>query len=434
MSTVGIVCEYNPFHKGHLYQIEQAKKLTEADHVVCFMSGNFLQRGIPALADKFTRAEAAIKCGVDVIFEIPFVYSTSSARDYATAAVTMMDMSGAIDFISFGSETDDLVLLSQIADIVENEPPQVSDSIRRSVASGMTYGAARATAIEDYLQKKDIVRNNPSNSSSSVSKSNISSVMSSPNNILAIEYLAALKRIKSKIKPVIIKRIISDYNSNEAVHDICSASAIRSLLRNSDIKTIERHVPKECYCILDTNYRKTFPVFEDHLSSLLAAARLLYGRYDLSPSISSFSEIVDMDRDLYNRMSKIDSDMSFSDTAKTIKSRNYTLTHIQRALLHYVMQLTKTDYDTYKSNGWIYYLRLIGLNTRAGGIVKQIKKNSYIPVITRAPEAASVLSTVGKSMFGYDIKSTAIYNSLIYSAYGTKLKNEYEHTIPVITD
>lgn len=433
MSTVGIVCEYNPFHKGHLYQIEQAKKLTGADHVVCFMSGNFLQRGIPALADKFTRAEAAVRCGVDVIFEIPFVYSTASARDYATAAVTMMDMSGAIDYISFGAETDDLSLLSQIAGIVENEPPQVSDSIRRSMASGMTYGAARAAAIVEYLQGKDIARKDSSNDSSSSPKSNISSVMSSPNNILAIEYLAALKRIGSKIKPVIIKRLISDYNSSEAVHDICSASAIRSLLGNSDIKTIERHVPEECYRILNTNYRKTFPVFEDHMSSLLAAARLLYGRYDISSSLSSSGEIVDLDQDLYNRMSKIDSDMSFSDTAKSLKSRNYTLTHIQRALLHYVMQLTKTDYDGYKSDGWIYYLRLIGLNARAGGIVKQIKKNSDIPVITRAPEAASKLSTAGKSMFGYDVKSTAIYNSLVCSAYGTKLKNEYEHTIPVIT-
>lgn len=432
MSTVGIVCEYNPFHKGHLYQIEQAKKLTGADHVVCFMSGNFLQRGIPALADKFTRAEAAVRCGVDVIFEIPFVYSTASARDYATAAVTMMDMSGAIDYISFGAETDDLSPLSQIAGIVENEPPQVSDSIRRSMASGMTYGAARAAAIGEYLQGKDIARKDSSNNSSSSPESNISSVMSSPNNILAIEYLAALKRIGSKIKPVIIKRLISDYNSSEAVHDICSASAIRSLLGNSDIKTIERHVPEECYRILNTNYRKTFPVFEDHMSSLLAAARLLYGRYDISSSLSSSGEIVDMDQDLYNRMSKIDSDMSFSDTAKSLKSRNYTLTHIQRALLHYVMQLTKTDYDSYKSDGWIYYLRLIGLNARAGGIVKQIKKNSDIPVITRAPEAASKLSTTGKSMFGYDIKSTAIYNSLVCSAYGTKLKNEYEHTIPVI--
>ena len=432
MSTVGIVCEYNPFHKGHLYQIEQAKKLTGADHVVCFMSGNFLQRGIPALADKFTRAEAAVRCGVDVIFEIPFVYSTASARDYATAAVTMMDMSGAIDYISFGAETDDLSLLSQIAGIVENEPPQVSDSIRRSMASGMTYGAARAAAIVEYLQGKDIARKDCSNDSSSSPESNISSVMSSPNNILAIEYLAALKRIGSKIKPVIIKRLISDYNSSEAVHDICSASAIRSLLGNSDIKTIERHVPKECYRILNTNYRKTFPIFEDHMSSLLDAARLLYGRYDISSSLSSSGEIVDMDQDLYNRMSKIDSDMSFSDTAKALKSRNYTLTHIQRALLHYVMQLTKTDYDSYKSDGWIYYLRLIGLNARAGGIVKQIKKNSDIPVITKAPEAASKLSTTGKSMFGYDVKSTAIYNSLVCSAYGTKLKNEYEHTIPVI--
>ena len=432
MSTVGIVCEYNPFHEGHLYQVEQAKKLTGADHVVCFMSGNFLQRGIPALADKFTRAEAAVRCGVDVIFEIPFVYSTASARDYATAAVTMMDMSGAIDYISFGAETDDLALLSQIAGIVENEPPQVSDSIRRSMASGMTYGAARAAAIVEYLQGKDIARKDSSNDSSSSPESNISSVMSSPNNILAIEYLAALKRIGSKIKPVIIKRLISDYNSSEAVHDICSASAIRSLLGNSDIKTIERHVPEECYRILNTNYRKTFPVFEDHMSSLLAAARLLYGRYDISSSLSSSGEIVDLDQDLYNRMSKIDSDMSFSDTAKSLKSKNYTLTHIQRALLHYVMQLTKTDYDSYKSDGWIYYLRLIGLNARAGGIVKQIKKYSDIPVITRAPEAASRLSTAGKSMFGYDVKSTAIYNSLVCSAYGTKLKNEYEHTIPVI--
>ena len=432
MSTFGIVCEYNPFHEGHLYQVEQAKKLTGADHVVCFMSGNFLQRGIPALADKFTRAEAAVRCGVDVIFEIPFVYSTASARDYATAAVTMMDMSGAIDYISFGAETDDLALLSQIAGIVENEPPQVSDSIRRSMASGMTYGAARAAAIVEYLQGKDIARKDSSNDSSSSPESNISSVMSSPNNILAIEYLAALKRIGSKIKPVIIKRLISDYNSSEAVHDICSASAIRSLLGNSDIKTIERHVPEECYRILNTNYRKTFPVFEDHMSSLLAAARLLYGRYDISSSLSSSGEIVDLDQDLYNRMSKIDSDMSFSDTAKSLKSKNYTLTHIQRALLHYVMQLTKTDYDSYKSDGWIYYLRLIGLNARAGGIVKQIKKNSDIPVITRAPEAASRLSTAGKSMFGYDVKSTAIYNSLVCSAYGTKLKNEYEHTIPVI--
>lgn len=433
MSTVGIVCEYNPFHKGHLYQIEQAKKLTGASHVVCFMSGNFLQRGIPALADKFTRAETAIRCGADIIFEIPFVYSTSSAKDYATAAVTMMNTSDAIDYISFGAETDNLPLLSFIADIIENEPINVSACIKQSMSSGMTYGAARAHAIAEYLHSNDIFKDSGLTFDSSFApEDSIKSIMASPNNILAIEYLAALKRTSSRIKPVIIKRFISDYNSNDTNHDICSASAIRTLLESADITAIKRHIPEECYHILNAIYKNTFPVFENGMSDLLSTARLLYGSYD-KPSVS-FVDTVDLDRNLYNRMSKIDAYMSFSDTAKALKSKNYTLTHIQRALLHYIMQLTNTDYNSYKAGGWIYYLRLIGLKAQAGCIVKQIKKEAGIPVITKASEAASTLSTIGESMFSYDIKSTAVYNNLVYNAHGAKLRNEYEHTIPVISD
>ena len=156
MSTVGIVCEYNPFHKGHEYQIQQAKLLTGAEHVICFMSGNFLQRGVPAIADKHTRTEIALRCGVDAVFEIPFVYASSSARDYAHAAVCMMNALDGIDYISFGAECDDIDLLQKIAELTVNEPPQVSESIKKSVSSGISYGSARAAAISEYLQNQNL--------------------------------------------------------------------------------------------------------------------------------------------------------------------------------------------------------------------------------------------------------------------------------------
>ena len=156
MSTVGIVCEYNPFHKGHEYQIQQAKLLTGAEHVICFMSGNFLQRGVPAIADKHTRTEIALRCGVDAVFEIPFVYASSSARDYAHAAVCMMNALDGIDYISFGAECDDMDLLQKIAELTVNEPPQVSEFIKKSVSSGISYGSARAAAISEYLQNQNL--------------------------------------------------------------------------------------------------------------------------------------------------------------------------------------------------------------------------------------------------------------------------------------
>lgn len=435
MSTVGIVCEYNPFHKGHLYQIEQTRKLTGAEYIICFMSGNFLQRGIPALADKYVRAEAAIRCGIDAIFEIPSVYSSSSARDYATAAVTMMNRSKVIDHISFGAETDDIDLLTELAEIIENEPPNVSAGIREKLASGKTYGQARAESIIEYLcaDRSDGLSEyseaDPAGSSAQYSKDHLVQVLSSPNNILAIEYLAAIKRTGSKLKPVIVKRVFSEYNSNDISNDICSASAIRELLMQNEISAIHRHIPDECYNTLLPLYKVSFPVFDDDLSYMLSAARIFYGS-DYSSAVSR-TDIVDMDEDIFNRFKKVDFNMSFSETAQAMKCRNYTLTHIQRALLHFIMQLQREDYEEFKANGWIFYLRLLGLNVRAGSIIKQIKKASDIPVITRVPEISSALNDTGKKMFDYDLKAAEIYNTLIYHSYKTKPDNEYTRTIPI---
>ncbi len=421
MSTIGIVCEYNPFHKGHEYQIEQAKAVTNADHVVCFMSGDFLQRGVPALADKYTRAEIALRCGVDVVFEIPFVYATSSARDYAFAAVTMMNLLQDIDYIAFGAETEDLQLLSDIADITVNEPSDVSDEIQRLSASGISYGLARASAVSAYLSKNTVDRD--SRKYRGYTEKNISTVMSSPNNILAIEYLAAMSATNSKLKPILIKRISSAYDSLSAEYDICSASAIRELLRNGNLSSLERHVPEPCYHMLKERYQHVFPIFEDSLSYLLNASRLfLHARGDIS----------DMDVDLANRLNKLDINLTFTETSAMLKCRNYTLTHIQRGLLHTITQLHVSDMDHFKQDGWITYINILGLKKESSNILGSMKRKCEVPLITKNSEMNRQSSPAAQAMFRYDVKAYDIYRNIIYQTYKTNIPSYYKRSIILI--
>ncbi len=414
MSTVGIVCEYNPFHKGHEYQIQQARLLTGAEHVICFMSGNFLQRGVPAITDKHTRAEIALRCGVDAVFEIPFVYATSSARDYAYAAVCMMNALDGIDYISFGAECDDMELLRAIAGLTVNEPPQISEAIKKSVSDGISYGSARAAAISEYLRSQKLT---------GYTSSELDAILASPNNILAVEYIAALIQTGSRIKAVPIKRILSDYNSTDTDNDICSASAIRELLRSGSVESLRRHVPDNCYNILLNVYRKSFPVFDDDLSYLLAARRIL------SPCTD---DIVDMDRDLCNRLAKLDTNLSFTEAAAALKCRNYTLTHIQRGLLHTITGLRSDDYSCFKENGWISYIKLLGLNRESGPVLKRMKKASSALIITRSSEIYKNTDSTGLSMFSYDIKAANAYRNMIYSKYRTNIKTDFEQSAIVI--
>lgn len=414
MSTVGIVCEYNPFHKGHEYQIQQAKLLTGAEHVICFMSGNFLQRGVPAIADKHTRTEIALRCGVDAVFEIPFVYASSSARDYAHAAVCMMNALDGIDYISFGAECDDMDLLQKIAELTVNEPAQVSESIKKSVSSGISYGSARAAAISEYLQNQNLT---------GYTSADLDRILASPNNILAIEYIATLIQTDSRIKPVPIRRILSEYNSTATDNDICSASAIRELLRSGDVESLRRHIPDSCYNILQNAYRKSFPMFDDDLSHLLSARRILAPCTD---------DIVDMDRDLCNRLSRLDTNLSFTETATALKCRNYTLTHIQRGLLHTITDLRCDDYSHFKENGWIAYIKLLGLKKDAGAVIKSMKKASQVPIITRSAEIYKSTDSTGLSMFSYDIKATDIYRNMVYNKYKISIKTDFEQPVIVI--
>lgn len=413
MSTIGIVCEYNPFHKGHEYQINEAKRISGADDVVCFMSGSFLQRGVPALMDKYTRTKAALACGVSAVFELPFVYATASARDFATAAVGMMNALGGIDYIAFGAETAELGLLQAVSEIVTDEPPAVSELIRELTASGISYGVARARAVTAYASD---------NSSCALIPDRLSEVMSAPNNILAIEYLSALIKTGSSIKPLLIPRLYSDYNGTSAESDICSAAAIRQLLEHGHIEDIRRHVPQACYDVISPLHGELFPIFEDDLSAFLSAARLMRG---------DRPGFVDMDGDLANRLSRLGINQSFTDVASQLGCRNYTRTHINRALLHMITGLTQEFYDSCRRDGFIHYAKLLGLRSDAGSLVRALKKSSSVPVITRASEIRNT-SVIGRGMFDYDVKATRIYSSLVYNKFGSDIPDDYRQPVIVL--
>ena len=233
MKIVGLIAEYNPFHNGHRYHIEQAKEITGADYVIVIMSGNFVQRGDTSLINKWVKTEMALKAGVDLVIELPTVYALSSAENFADGAVKILNSLGVVDFISFGSEIGEITPLNDIANILYKEPKEFSSLITAQLKSGLSYPRAREIALSQFFGTSQ----------------KYSEILNSPNNILGVEYLKALKRRRSHIRPLTIKRDYSDYNSTKVKNGIASATAIRTMIENK--KNVHYVVPYETYELLD---------------------------------------------------------------------------------------------------------------------------------------------------------------------------------------
>ena len=230
---LGIVSEYNPFHNGHVHHLQISKQLTNTDFTVAVMSGNFVQRGDTAIVDKWTRAEMALKSGIDLVIELPTVYALSSAENFADGAVKILNSLGVVDFISFGSEIGEITPLLEVANVLYKEPKEFSSLITNQLRSGLSYPKAREIALSQFFG----------------SSQKYSSIVSNPNNILGVEYLKSLKRHKSHIRPLTIKRDYADYNSTQEKSGIASATAIRTMIQNK--KSIHRVIPYETYELIE---------------------------------------------------------------------------------------------------------------------------------------------------------------------------------------
>lgn len=408
MNVVGLITEYNPLHNGHLYHIKKAKEITKADAVVVVMSGNFVQRGTPAVIDKYERAKMALLAGADFVFELPAYYATASAEYFALGAVSLLNNLGFVTHLVFGSECGDINLLSAIARIYNIEPEFVSLQIKQFLKQGLTYPAARAKAVQEYLEH------------SANNFYPVSEILNSPNNILGIEYLKALLMLRSPILPMTISRIHSDFHETELTGSISSATAIRKILESDSkdsISKIENSIPCFVYEHLQTHYQKTFPIVLNDFGQLLKYRFLVESTHELA-------SYQDMNLELANRIKGIKfTTHTFEEIVDELKTKNMTQTRIQRALLHILLGQTSKLLHHAKENDIVPYARLLGFRKSSSAYLKYIPNSDHFTLITKLSKA--LLSGYAKELLSKDIEVAHIYNLIVAEKYSTTLKDEY---------
>ena len=350
--VLGIISEYNPFHNGHLYHLIKSKKITNAEYTIAVVGGNFTQRGNASLLDKWSKTEMALLNGIDLVIELPLLYSISSAENFAEGAIKILDSLQIVDTISFGTETSDITILDRFADILYNEPKEYKALLSHELSKGMSYPKARENALMLYLN--DIRRFAP--------------ILSSPNNILGIEYLKALKKYKSTITPLSIQRIKSGYNDINFSGNIASATAIRNLILNHEYKDLNKILPISSYSILKENIKKGHIVRDISNFDKIVLYKLR------SMSIEEISNLPDVSEGLeYSIKKAANSCNTIYELINIVNSKRYTKTRLQRILLYALLNVTKKDIQISKKV--IPYIRILGFNEKGKYIVSQISRN-----------------------------------------------------------
>ncbi|MGF7145729.1 putative nucleotidyltransferase [Anaerotaenia torta] len=426
MKVVGLITEYNPFHNGHKYHIEQARQITGADYVIAVMSGNFVQRGAPAMMDKYSRARMALSNGADLVLELPVCYATGSAEYFARGAISILDKLGIVHTLCFGSECGDITLLAEAARLLSDSPGNLTGQIQAYMKDGLTYPTARQRAMEHILPAAHTIPGY---------------ILDSPNNILGIEYMKALLHFSSSITPVTIQRISAHYHDRELSEAnaedrtssgnpvISSATAIRDAIQrqsgqaSSAAAEVFFSVPRDVADFLRENYRKTYPITEEDFASIIKY-RL---RMENSNSLASY---LDITPDLAKRIKNSRNlNQSIRSLSQEIKTKNLTLTRINRALLHVLLNIKTAAVRDYMAQGCTPYARVLGVRRNASHLLRSIEQNGRIPVITKVSAAERVLDETGMRMLSEDIFASDLYSQAVYEKYGTEIPNEYKHGI-----
>ncbi|MFA5604034.1 MAG: nucleotidyltransferase [Bacilli bacterium] len=363
MKSVGIICEYNPFHNGHLYHLNKVKELYPDFTIILVMSGNFLQRGESSIIDKWSKTKIALEHGIDLVVELPYAFSSQSADLFARGSIELLDHL-KVDAIVFGSETNDIDLLTKIADL------SMSDNFNESVKSYMDLGFSYPKALSEAINK--------------TTGDNVDT----PNDILGISYIKELKRLNSSIKPVTIKRT-NNYHSLELNNDIVSASSIRKALL--DGIDVINYVPENSY-----KYLKKELHFIDNYFSLL--------KYKILSEIDTLNVYQTVDEGIENRIKKyIIHSKSLDELIMNIKTKRYTYNKIRRMLTHILCNFTKEEANNFEH---IEYVRVLGFTNNGKQYLSKIKKDLLIPLITN-------YSKLNNKMLDLEFRVTCVYASIL---------------------
>lgn len=420
MKIVGLITEYNPFHAGHLYHMQQARELTGADYCVVLMSGSFVQRGEPAIFDKYRRTKAALLAGADLVLEMPAAFSTASAHEFAAYGVALLSAIG-VDAVVFGSECGQIEFLKQAASALNHESAEFQERLRKGLKAGLTYPQARAKALGETQAGGTRVENvEDFHANTDVSNSHIwSSILNSPNNILGIEYLRAAEDLHSPMEFYTISREGSGYHEDTlADANFPSASAIRGIIRNSLSKDkdlldiLASHLP----AVTHPAYTGAVPVFVDDFSELLNAAVL---------QLQATFSIADLSPELAARLAKPPYfPLSFEERIQALKTRQLTYTRVSRALLHLVLGMREEDISRWKEEGYALYARILGFRRQSSPLLSCLHKKSSIPLITKMADAAQNLSPSALALLEQEVYASHLYQTVRMKRSGV-FQNEY---------
>ena len=435
MKVTGIIAEYNPFHRGHKYQIDYCKKELGADYVIVAMSGDYVQRGTPALLSKHVRAEMALRCGADLVLEMPVSVSTASAEAFAMGGVSMLDGLHIVDSLCFGSEYGEVSALMELAEILVEEPEEYRQLLKEFLSNGLSFPSARCQALTEYFKNPHNFTGDDFDGVLTPLLNQIVQILNSPNNILGIEYCKALLRLKSNIKPVTLKRQGMGYHETLAETDgsdrfsctdgstFASASAIRELLKATltpeTISRIASQVPDEISLLLASSLQRNGFLTEDALDPLLSYCIL-------KENADSFCSYLDVSRDLAERIMNRSNELNgFLQAASFLKTKELTQSRIQRALLHVILGIREVP-------ATVPYARVLGFRRESSTLLKEIKDSSSIPLITKLADANSLLDESGRSLLYETVFSSNLYEKLLCRKNGRNFVHEYQKQLVIL--
>lgn len=405
MKTVGLITEYNPFHNGHAYHIQKAKELTRADYVVVIMSGNFVQRGTPAFLDKYTRAEIAVKHGADLILELPVIFSCGSAEYFAKGAIFMLNRTGIVDSICFGTENATVPDLMQAAKILLEEPEDFQVTLKSALKSGLSYPAARMSAMKYYAPE-------------------YAYTIASPNNLLGIEYMKALLLQKSSMQPYTLSRIHAGYHDTSAETRLYSATALRTIQANEELLSSLGEIDP----LYEIEFGKTFPV-ENRDFDLIFGSKLL----DCCMN-HTLTDYPDISEALARTIEKnIHTYTGIDDFISQLKTKNLTYTRISRCMLHVMLDIRTSVIEEALAQNKPDFAQVLAFSQKGTALLGDIQK--HLPLLIKGTdvkfknEVSSDYLLLKQNRY-----ADQLYRMVVRHKYGTSLPTEFTRNMKPISN
>lgn len=434
MKTTGIIAEYNPFHNGHQYHLEQARRQTGADYVIVVMSGDFVQRGAPAVIDKHLRTKAALLGGADLVLELPVFFSTGSAGDFSAGAVSLLDKLGVVDTLCFGSESGTSAAFRQAAAFLADEPAEFSAALQNNLRRGHSFPLSRFMALQSCLS---VSASHDCLAEDTAPKDHQTAfpadLFAAPNNILGVAYCTALRKRNSAVIPVAVRRKGDGYHADtlpvksDPPIGYPSAQAIRRTLLDMrdcpDASAFSAFLPKNLLSLWENTLTKKAFLFPEDFTKELRFRLLL-------EAADGYTRYADIPQTLSDKLRK--NSLCFTDwesLCQTLKTKELTYSRISRALCHILLSVTKEELCRARENDYVPYARILGFRKAAAPLLNHIKKNTAIPLVAKPADASRLLPDDACVLFRKDILSSHLYESAL--AAKTKRKPIHEYTRPL---